>query len=431
MNFTPYKYQVEGIDYLSARDFTLLSDDQGLGKTLQCIQFLVKTRSFPVLVVCPNTVKLNWAIEIEKFGDGTFEGTVIRSNTDWKEIDQEKGVYIINYEALHKHKDMLDSVAWGTLLVDEAHRLRNKYTRMGKQLFGEWDKTKRVWKLKKLIAKKKIFITGTPVAKCVYDLYPMLSYMDNVNFGYTTFTKYFYKDRFGGKHSSDAQIAVFGSKLRSSGLMLRRLKTDVLELPEKIYSDVVLDINDLKGKERDAVQAEIDLVAKIEDTDFDITNISSIRRMSGLVKVPFAVDMASDVIENSGSVVMGGVHRDVLSGVRDGLRKLGYTAEIIDGQCSDIEKQRIVTAFQNGEIQAVICNINSAGVGITLTRASDLIFIEREWNQIDNNQFEDRIHRIGQKHTCNYTSMYFRGTLDWWVIRSNQQKKKLEKIYNI
>ena len=424
-----FQYQKEGVEVLVNNKEILLADEQGLGKTCQVITSINEVRAFPVLVVCPNSLKFNWKNEVNKFGDGTYEATVIKANTNWKEVEP-NGFYCVNYESLFKHKETLDSVAWGTLVVDESHRLRKKYSRMAKQIFGEWSKEQYKWILKKIVAERKIFISATPVAKCVYDLYPTLSYLDKDRFGYNTFLKYFYKDRFGSKKSTDKHIQDFGKLLKSSGIMLRRRKCDVLDLPEKLYSDIVLDIDDLKASEREAVLQEIEIVSKMETTEIDITTMSALRRLTGLAKVSSVASIASDVIDSEGYVVIGAVHRDVITGISEALRKEKYTTGIIDGSCSDVEKQRIVDQFQRGEIQALVCNIQSAGVGITLTKASNLIFAERMWNEIDNEQFEDRIHRIGQGMTCNYTSIFFQGTMDWFVNRSNQNKKGLANIYN-
>jgi SWI/SNF-related matrix-associated actin-dependent regulator 1 of chromatin subfamily A len=373
-----YSYQLDGIRHLAMRTRALLGDDMGLGKTLQTLMAVPEKGR--VLAVVPNSLKLNWREETKKWRPD-LTPVVIRSKKELR-LPDEGEVVIVNFEALRGFKTSMlkGALSEVILVVDEAHRCKNYKAQQTKAVSAISDACARTW-----------FLTGTPLLNRPFDLYGVLStggMAREVFGGWKGFLRCFngYKNTWGGY---DFGTPREDTPERVRRVMLRRLKGDVLDLPAKQYQTLVVDL-----KDRKLVKAMDDLYLEYGD-DVDLPpfeKFSKIRAQLAESRIDAALEYVSECEEQDVPLLVFSAHRaPVLEiGARD-----GWAA--ICGDTPPEERQDIVDRFQRGDLKGVALTIQAGGVGLTLTRASTVLFVDLDWTPGNNWQAEDRVHRIGQK----------------------------------
>jgi len=391
-------YQKECIMWARNRKHILIADEMGLGKTVEVIGILNELwipRS--VLVVCPATLKENWRRELNKW----------LSNEELK-------VDIVNYDILHKVKDN----TWDIVVFDESHYIKNP-------------KTART-KLSLEIAKRALrafFITGTPVLNRPIELFPMLNFMFPERFGSQySFAKKFcdakYKYIGKGKKVHDfngaSNIPELSEILQS--VMIRRFKRDeARELKEKMHQIIEWEAD---SSERNLLKSEKALREGLSETARDAAvegNLAIARRELALKKVSRSVSFIQDILESEEKVVVFAHHTEVIDELRKGLSK--YNPVHITGKVSLTERQKAVDTFQsNKNCRVFIGNIKAAGVGITLTAASTVIFVEMDWVPGNMEQAIDRCHRIGQDKIVQIYYLVVKDSADSLVANSLVKK---------
>lgn len=414
-------HQGAGVNFLTTRKRCILADEQGLGKTFMCIKSMDRVGAKNVLVVCPLIATGNWALEILKFSEREDITFALTKNPP------AEGITIIHFDALAKQKDNIDKIKWDILIVDECHKIKNKKADRSRQIYGYWKDGK--WKLKKIVTEFAWFISGTPTTGRAYDMYPMLSYLDNVRFGWNVFTKrYAYKGRFG-YDSYIGQNRLLQDEMAKTGIMLRRLKSEVWkDMPSKNYKFYTNKLSSFKlTKEQKQIlkDAEMSLEEVNSIDGLDISTYSAVRKLTGMLKIESSVEIALDILEGNDQLVIGAVHREVIETIAERLMAEDISCAIIYGGSKD--RVDIIRRFQAKEIRVVVANIISAGTAINLFSANNLLFAEKEWNETDNDQFSDRIHRFGQDKPCYYHNNYMEDTIDELIYRANSRKKAVFK----
>lgn len=432
LKIQPYTYQIEGIiKGLEWKRF-FLGDEPGLGKTLQSIGVVDTANSYPCLVICPSSLKINWQREFEKF---TGVKALILDNscrTTWPYLLQMKmfHVVIVNYESLKKYfvwdvkgaglKDIVfnpDIKLFKSVIIDESHRVKDTSTQQTK--FTKGICTGKEW---------IILLSGTPVVNRPSDLVAQLSIMDRLNdFGG--------KSNFLANYTSGerqaSNLSTLSAELYGRCMIRREKRTVLTQLPDKTRVDLMVDISN----EQEYYTACQDLAAYLRE--YRLCGEAEIRkkmRMEALVKfmalrsiaskgkVNQAIDFINNFLANDKKlVVFCSLHEIV-----DELKKYFPKAVTVTGRDSMVMKQAAVDAFQTrDDVQLIICSIKAAGVGITLTAASDVAFIEFPWTYADCCQCEDRTHRIGQKD--NVTCYYLMGknTIDYKLYQIIHDKKSI------
>ena len=221
-----YPHQIEGIAFLLGRRRALLADDMGLGKTRQSVLAMVEAEAEgPYLVICPASVKRNWAREIQLVlptSEPAIVGPALLPSTDFQDW------VIINYEILGKHLEGLLAFEWKGVVFDEAHYLKNHQSQ----------RSRNAAKLVKAIAHEPVVhaLTGTPMTNCPRDLFPLLRLMDHpLGKSFLSFAKRYcdaYQGDFGLVADGASNIEELTVQLH--GVMLRRTKNEVLDLPPKV-----------------------------------------------------------------------------------------------------------------------------------------------------------------------------------------------------
>ena len=379
-------YQAKGVGWLALKRNSILADEMGLGKTVQVCALINMLGLTPSLIVCPASLKLQWARELSAWCPQLTVELVnpkvaFPTNAD---------VVIINYDILHKFRHELRLRPWPLLVFDEAHYLKNRGTRRTREAFGGGrpGTSKHV---SQIPSGKMLLLTGTPLSNRPRELWALLHRIDPDEWPrFHPWAMQFcdaHRDRFGWDYDGASNLP----ELRESlvPVMLRRTKADVLpDLPEKRHVTLAIDPS---GHES-LIRREIELHDLVEGPHSpDISEMAAVRHELGLAKIPFIVEHLQSYADAGVPVVCFCHHLEVLHGVRDGFPG----AMGIEGASTAINRQRAVDRFQASECNILLGQIQAAGVGLNLQRSSNVVFGEMDWVPGVLDQASDRCHRIG------------------------------------
>lgn len=365
-------FQEKAIAWLSQRPTAFLALEQGLGKTVVASCDLVA----PAIVVCPASMKWTWHKELTLWRPD-LKVQVIRKA---KDQIQPADVHIINYDII----DRVELPGHYTLIADESHYAKNH-------------KAKRTKHLITLIraAKQVRLLSGTPIVNRPIELWPLLYAAKATKLGYFEFGMRYCA---GWKTPWDTYDFSGASRMDElydllNPVMLRLTKAQVLpELPEKTFRVVELDLP--VDKREKAFNIE-DITRNPEPIAFEA--MPDILHMNAKRKLPMAIQHIKDALESTEKVVVFAHHTDIVGELLSGLAD--HNPVRVVGADSPEARQAAVDRFQTDPACRVfVGNIKAAGVGLTLTAASRVIFVECSWSPADVMQCADRCHRIGQKN---------------------------------
>ena len=408
----PFPYQQAGYNFLKSAEFrAILADDMGLGKTIQAILVMMKVRDEgPILVSCPATVKLNWKREIEKWIPG-IRVQVLNGRTPETAINPgEFDVFVINHDILAygdgAAKDgvsgwfeQFEAVNLSLAVFDEGHKIGNHKTIRGKA-------ARRIAKA----TKRTMILTGTPVQNRPRELFPLLNMVDPGSWpNFFQFAKRYcnaHQTRFGWDFSGSSNLPELHERIKP--WVLRRTKDQVLkELPGKRRVDIVLELSKKDRREYDnrvEYWANRIRTRSMENGDH-LVMIGELRQLAAKAKLQGSINWIGDFVETGEKLIVFAVHKATIKAIQESLEKLDVRYVTITGETSQTKRQEAVDAFQNDPgVQVFIGNIQAAGEGITLTAASNEVFVEFGWKPGEHAQAEDRANRIGQDSlvTCWY-----------------------------
>jgi len=427
-----FPHQVEGIAFLLGRRRALLADDMGLGKTRQSIIAMVEAEpEGPYLIICPASIKRNWAREIEiVFPDvePTIVGPAPLPPTDYS------GWVIINYEILGKNLDKLLEFDWKGVVFDEAHYLKNYQSQ----------RSKNGAKLVESIEDDPVVhaLTGTPMTNRPRDLFPLLQILNHpLGKSFLSFAKRYceaYQGDFGLVADGASNIEELTVQLH--GVMLRRTKDEVLDLPPKVrtWMDVELHpyaiqhynrlvqefLSKFESPEAIAGLPESiglsseeseELDESIDTTDLGtgMGRITQVRRAIAFVKCRHTIKFVENALEQGEKVIIFTSFLNTMQRFRQHFKD---RAVYVSGEVPVNQRQDRVDRFQNDDnIRLFVANMHIAGVGINLTAARQVVFNDLDWVPANHWQAEDRAYRIGQTGTVNVTYMIANGTIDSFV----------------
>ncbi|SFS30531.1 DEAD/DEAH box helicase [Lutibacter maritimus] len=412
-------------------------DEQGLGKTVQSISTLYVAdkqgeETFPCLVICPSSTKINWQREWHQWTDKKAVVLDDKNKNTWHRF-YEMGmvdVFITNYESLKKFfvdymppkgqmRNSMDiklnkrADLFKSVIIDESHRCKDTKTQQTK--FALRISQNKHW---------RILLTGTPVVNKPIDLFPQLAIMGHLNkFGGPKGYKVRYCE--GGYGASNLKELNF---LLNKYCFFRREKVDVAkDLPEKQRQTILCDITTRNEYNR----AKNQFVKYLEEQGWDdkeiakklrgeiMVKMGELKRISALGKLAEVKEFVNEVMDSGQKlIVFCSLHSIV-----DAMLQEYPNAVTVTGRDSMDVKQANIDAFQkNPDVKLIVCNIKAAGVGITLTASSRVAFIEYPWTYADCVQCEDRAHRIGQKNNVMCTYFLGENTIDEKLFEMIQSK---------
>jgi len=387
-----------------------------------------------VLIVCPNSLKYNWKNELEKWLTKDYNIGVVER----KDFPEEYDILIINYDVVSKHEEKLKSHKWDLFVADESHYVKNSKAKRTKSLLGKG-------KSKGIEAHKSVFMTGTPITNKPSDLFSALHYLDPER--WRSWWKFVftyegaYEGPFGLEFSGPQNLEQLQDTLRST-IMIRRLKEDVLkDLPEKSRKIIPLHADSatrkLINEEHEALYIKsladnIDLSESVDDES--LGRLAQLRKEIAFKKLPTVKELINDVLDNGEKVIVFAHHKDI---VKELYKEYEDSAVYVTGDVKSEARQEAVDKFQNDDsIRVFIGNIKAAGVGITLTASSNVVFAEISWVPSDLTQAEDRSLRIGQKNNVLVQYPLYEDSVDMNMIRAvmskqNASDRALDLEYNL
>jgi len=417
----PLSHQKEAIQKLVENKKFILSDDMGLGKTTSAIIASLESGSKKVLIICPATLKINWKREIENYSDKSVyiaEGKNFSTDFDF---------VIINYDIIknfHDPKKKDDSQVllanFDLVIIDEAHYIKNAQAQRTKLINDIVKNVDRLW-----------LLTGTPMTSRPIDYFNLLSLVDSpVAKNWLAYVIRYcegYQFKAGPRKVWNVMGASNLEELRdrTEGLTLRRLKENVLDLPDKIITPIYLK---LKSKQYEEVMGEYyDWYDKNPDESKSLTvqfsKLTKVRQIIADEKITRTIEIAENIIEQDKKVI-------IFCNFTDSLEKItnhfGKIAVKLNGSMSKTEKQYSVDQFQeNNKIKVFVGNIKASSVGITLTSAEAVIFNDISFLPSDMAQAEDRAYRYGQKSNVLVYYPIFQNTIEDIIYDIVNNKKKV------
>lgn len=437
--YVPRPYQLQGIAQGLIFKRFINGDEQGLGKTLQSLGTIyvadkyLKEQTFPCLVICPSSTKINWKREWEVWTGKKAMVLDHKVKDTWHRYHElgMNEIFITNYESLKKFfvksmppKGKMRSSSdiimderinlFKSVIIDESHRCKDPSTQQAKIV------------LQICLGKEWIIeLTGTPVVNKPIDLFPQLAIMGRLrDFGGRK--GYLMRYCEGGRGASNLKELNY---YLNEKCFFRREKTEVAkDLPEKQRQTVLCDITTRKEYNK----AQNDFVEFLKDKGCDDAEIArklrgeimvkmgELKRISARGKMNEVCEFVREVTESGEKLILFCVLHEIV----DELLKEFPGSVTVTGRDNTDTKQANIDAFQNNpDVKLIICNIRAAGVGITLTASSRVAFVEYPWTYADCVQCEDRAHRIGQKN--NVMCTYFLGdkTIDEDLYKMIQEKR--------
>ena len=418
-------YQKAGVQYASNRRRCFIADEMGLGKTLQAIAAMEEMHRsnpiYPIVVVCPANLTLNWAKEYAKWLSERRIAVV-----SGRKQFPEHGTYdvlVVGYPNLTAWQAQL--TGYGGYIFDESHYLKT---------YGA-QRTKAAIKIVRRASKEApiLLLTGTPVASRPAEYVAqldLLGQLDSFGGRWGFYRRYCdaRRDKFGQwRLDGHSNLEELNSTLRST-CYIRRTKEQVLtELPPIFESTMYFEGSE-RGK-RDYDAAEADLGAWLEangrtnNAPEQIARISVLRRLAAEAKLPGVFELIDEMVESGRKVVIAAHHRDIVNVIAT-----RYGGLKIQGGMSVVEVEEVKRRFQDNPVEdspAIVLSIEAAKTGHTLTAAQDIIFVELPWTPADVQQTYSRLHRIGQQGSVRVIYALLAESIDEDIHRTISRKEQV------
>lgn len=434
-------HQEVGTRFLRDNERAALFDEQGLGKSKQLIDALSEEVAGGGLrgglIICPNGLKSNWAQEIEKFC--LLPYAVFGSGRSARRVAFQSlraAFYIINYEAVAAEIASLKALLRFkpmALVLDESHRIKTPDAKS----------TRAVLELRNFAARRYI-LTGTPVANKPDDLWSQMYFLDDGRSLGCTF------EEFQGTYGTAASGYRNMEQLREriAPHTLRRTKTEALDLPQKTYRRVSIDLVGRQLAMYEQLRQELELWVRsltgeqvLETAE---TILARMVRLAQLASNPRLIDdaymdtpakiaaldklLARYFESNEAQKVI--VWTSFVDNIRMLRERYGrWKPMVIHGEVSSADRDAAVHSFrEDPATRLLIANPAAAREGLTLTEANVAIYLDRTFNLVDYLQSQDRIHRISQVQLCEIILLIGRNTVDEFIDFTLEQKHQLAKF---
>ena len=410
-------FQRAGVAYLLAQRRAFLADEQGLGKTIEAIATLQADDAYPAIVVCPASLKLNWLRELQRWLPG--RSAQVLNGAATRGAAAPVDITVVNYDIVAARIDMLTALAPRAVVIDESHYCKNPGAK----------RTQAVHRLAAAVPPDGLVLalTGTPVMNRPPELISQLRILGRL-----------------GDFGSGAQ---FGQRFRGADAhhrlhwhlrarcFARRLKADVLpQLPPKTRAVVPVELDN----EAEYRLAEQDIVAWLRSQPLDLreldakvaaalraerlVRLNALKLLAARGKLHAALSWIHDFLSSGERLVVFARHREIQHAV---LERFPAALHIL-GDDSPLARDDSLRGFQapdDPRNQLIVCSLEVAGQGITMTRSSNVAFLELDWTPAKHDQAEDRCHRIGQPNAVNATYLLAADTIDETIATLLERKR--------
>ena len=420
-----FPHQIEGVAFLLGRRRAILADDMGLGKTRQAIVALGEAApAGPYLVICPASLKQNWAREIRAVEPASDVAIVPAAGS----LAGRARWVVVNYDILSRHLDTIKGIPWGGVVVDEAHYIKNHKSarsRIVREIAGAAAAGPASAGGPPVYA-----LTGTPLTNRPRDLFTLLQLVGHP-FGrsFLSFAK-----RYCAAEETDYGWVTDGASnleeltLQLHGVMLRRTKDQVLSLPPKLRAWRPVEVKAGVGAKEmgRAIRLLLDRRGSLDDRSVRpaprgqaldrtrlLASLTRARQQLAVAKCDATRSFVADAVEQGEKVIVFSCFDEP---IRTLARHLGDAAVTLTGSTPVERRQAIVDRFQQDSgVRVFLANIIAGGTGLNLTAARQVVFNDLDWVPANHWQAEDRAYRIGQTATVNVTYMVGSNTFDEFV----------------
>ena len=374
-------HQIEGVKYILNNSSAYVCDDMGMGKTRTVIEAMFRRGAFPILVVCPASLKINWKNEIKRW-------IGVDVNID----DLQSPIIITNYERMKKYKFQIPKLGVKQIVIDECHSFKNPKAQRTK-IALEWSKN----------IPYKILITGTPMLNRPVEMLTQMQILNNIHLlgGEKEFLKRYCSPRnsqYGIDYSGFSNLTSLHKKM--SRIWLRRTKKDLKNsLPEKKI--IPVPIMELEQPSPKTFQ-------DIERFDKAVTQR----------KLTMSIDFIQNLLDKGEKVVVFVHHKEIGKQIN---LAFPNSSVIVGGQSPSI-RQRNIDNFQLGDTPLIICSLQASAVGLTLTASRCAVFIEYPWSPTLLRQAQDRVHRLGQDRDVFIYYLYASKSIDEYRMNTSNFK---------
>ncbi len=419
------EYQRTGVRFFVKYDGSaLLGDDMGLGKTCQSLSYVAHKDRYPLLIICPATLKLNWQDEYTMWCGDKESVAVLNGRKPYRVGAK---VVIINYDILTYWESMLIRWSPTQIIADEVQKVKKTSGNVAKRTQAFMN----ICKNRDLIA-----LSGTPIENRPYEFFNILNllrpkiFKSSFQFG-AQFCGAPSRNRYTGQveYKGSKNLAELNALLRT--VMLRRLKKDVLtELPAKTRVAVPMELDVKLRKEYYELEESIKNAREVNIANgIEVKNsVEALKQLAVKMKMVSVIKWIKDYLEGGEKLVVFGIHRAVIAEL---MQEFGKIAVKIDGSVTGAKRHEAVNRFQNDpSIRLLFGNLQAAGVGITLTTAPATAHIEFDWGPSSHIQGEDRIYRIGQEADAVFAYyLIAKGTIEESLLKMIDHKQRiLDKI---
>ena len=417
----PLEHQKIAIESLLKNKKFILADDMGLGKTTSTIIAALETGAKKILIICPASLKINWEREFWLYSD---KKTFV---CDGKNFSEDAEILIMNYDIIknfHDPKDKNNSKIFNAnfdlVIIDEAHYIQNVQAQRTKLINDLVKNVERLW-----------LLTGTPMTSRPINYFNLLSLVDSpVAKNWMAYVVRYcsgYQFKVGPRKVWNVMGASHLEELRdrTSTTVLRRLKEDVLDLPDKIITPVYLRLKskvyeELMGDYFNWYEKNPD---ESKNLSLQFTKLTQVRQVLAEEKTSHTIELAENIIEQGKKVI---IFCNFTKSLETICEHFGKAAVRLDGTMSKIQRQDSVDRFQEDEkVKVFVGNIKAAGVGITLTAAEAVIMNDLSFLPSDHSQSEDRAYRYGQKNNVLVYYPIFENTIEGIIYDILNAKKKI------
>jgi SWI/SNF-related matrix-associated actin-dependent regulator 1 of chromatin subfamily A len=415
-----WRFQLEGVAWLRTRTAGILADDMGLGKTVQALMAIPERA--PVVVICPAAVKGNWVREAGTWRRDLYPTVLSGRNSFRWPLPNE--MVILNPAILPEELTRVPRP--GTVIIaDEAHVFKSNKAQCSTRFRAMCKAVLlhdggRVWEM-----------TGTPILNRPPELWTLLTHLGLAEEAFDSWPNFC--RLMGGRKSGGAMdwrncapLPEAADRLRR--VTLRRRRVEVLpDLPTKTHTDISVSLDDdtralcetaWQAMREAGVDFETALQTAKNESGFEV--MSRVRAALATAKIPAMLEIVDEIEATGEPQVVFSAHRapiDLL-GMRPGWKT-------ITGDIDPMERSAIVSEFQRGHLKGIAATIKAGGVGLTLTKAHQALFVDLDWTPAMNCQAEDRICRIGQDRGCIIRRLVGDHELDEHVAAKLLEKQRL------
>jgi SWI/SNF-related matrix-associated actin-dependent regulator 1 of chromatin subfamily A len=421
-NRPPMEHQKVAIEKLLANNKFILADDMGLGKTTAAVIASMESGAKKVLIVCPASLKINWDREIKNY---TNRKVLIVEGRKWGSTFD---YYIINYDILknyhttEKSEDsddykLLVNEKFDLAIVDEAHYVSNSTANRTRLLNDVLETIPRVW-----------LLTGTPMTSRPINYFNLLKIVDSpLTLNWQSYVRRYckgYQFTVGNRKVWNTSGASNLDELRerTKSYVLRRMKTDILDLPEKIVTPVFVELSSKMYDEELEEFTRISNDKKDNETiSVTLNRLMKIRQLIAYEKIPYTCEIIDKCLDQGKKVIVFTNFTMSLDMLHEKYKK---NSVILNGSMSKEKKQESVDRFQNEDkVKIFISNIIAGGVGITLTAGEVVVMNDLSFVPAHHSQAEDRAYRYGQQNSVLVYYPVFENTVEKIIYNILQKKK--------